>query len=346
MSILKLKNKNGQWEEVDSLIGKEGPAGPSNSLSIGTVEKGEIASATITGNSPNQELNLVLPKGDAGPQGETGPKPIKGEDYFTSEDIEELNVSGIEKYVLLSDMSSSAPEITALNSKYYNTSNKLIYSAIDEENWSDFTETPKKNVFYINTKDGAMYYWNGTDMILIMPVSSLCLGICTEEELEKVQSTEECLIGVDKMIKNPKIPRYEKEAVTFTIKNTDEVIFSNAYKKFPFDTTSDENSKKFILQEDGTVKIGKGVAKIAVSGSTSLSGVSETQIRRLSIFKNDTIANRTQMSYGGYQSFLLAPKIVDVTEGDIISMQITGSNNPSGTASCGTEITFMTLQEV
>ena len=107
MSILKLKNKNGQWEEVDSLIGKEGPAGPSNSLSIGTVKKGEIASATLTGNSPNQELNLVLPKGDPGPQGETGPKPIKGEDYFTSEDIEELNVSGIEKYVLLSDMSSS-----------------------------------------------------------------------------------------------------------------------------------------------------------------------------------------------------------------------------------------------
>ena len=156
----------------------------------------------------------------------------------------------------------------------------------------------------------------------------------------------ECLKNKDGKIMNPKIPRYEKESVTFTIKNTDEVVFSNTYKKFPFDTTSDENSKKFILQEDGTVKIGKGVTKIAVSGSTSLSGVSETQIRRLSIFKNDNIVNRTQMSYGGYQSFLLALKIVDVTEGDIISMQITGSNNPSGIASCGTEITFMTLQEV
>ena len=184
MSILKLKNKDGQWEEVDSLIGKEGPAGPSNSLSIGTVEKGENASATITGNSPNQELNLVLPKGDPGPQGETGPKPIKGEDYFTSEDIEELNISGIEKYVLLSDMSSSAPEVTALNSKYYNTSNKLIYTAIDESHWSDFSEEPKRNVFYINIKDGAMYYWNGADMILVMPINSVYLGTCTDEELE------------------------------------------------------------------------------------------------------------------------------------------------------------------
>lgn len=164
--------------------GSVGPNGPANTLTIGSVTKGDEASANITGNSPNQELNLVLPKGDPGPQGETGPKPIKGEDYFTSEDIEELNVSGIEKYVLLSDMSSSAPEITALNSKYYNTSNKLIYTAIDESHWSDLSEEPKRNVFYINTKDGAMYYWNGVDMILVMPINSVYLGTCTDEELE------------------------------------------------------------------------------------------------------------------------------------------------------------------
>ena len=52
------------------------------------------------------------------------------------------------------------------------------------------------------------------------------------------------------------------------------------------------------------------------------------------------------MSYNYYQSFLLSPKIIDVVEGDVISMQISGTNNPSGTASCGNEITFMTLQEV
>ena len=52
------------------------------------------------------------------------------------------------------------------------------------------------------------------------------------------------------------------------------------------------------------------------------------------------------MSFGGYHSFVLPPKTVEGVEGDNISMQITGSNNPSGTASGGTEITFMTLQEV
>lgn len=145
---------------------------------------------------------------------------------------------------------------------------------------------------------------------------------------------------------NPIIPRYEKESVSFTVRNTSEIVFSNTYKKFPFDTTTNNNSGKFILQSDGSVKIGKGVTKIAVSGSTSLSGVTGSQIRRLSIFKNDIIVNRTQMSYDIYQSLLLAPKIIEVAEGDVISMQISGSNNPSGTASCSPEITYMTLQEV
>jgi len=44
-----------------------------NSLSIGTVTSGTAASATITGSAPSQVLNLVLPKGDAGSTGATGP---------------------------------------------------------------------------------------------------------------------------------------------------------------------------------------------------------------------------------------------------------------------------------
>lgn len=46
--------------------GEKGDTGPSNVLTIGTVESGAQASATITGEPPNQTLNLVLPKGDAG----------------------------------------------------------------------------------------------------------------------------------------------------------------------------------------------------------------------------------------------------------------------------------------
>jgi len=45
--------------------GNTGSAGPANTLAIGTVSQG-TAAATITGTAPNQVLNLVLQKGDAG----------------------------------------------------------------------------------------------------------------------------------------------------------------------------------------------------------------------------------------------------------------------------------------
>lgn len=52
--------------------GPQGPAGPANALTIGSVTSGKVASATITGEAPNQVLNLVLEKGDKGETGATG----------------------------------------------------------------------------------------------------------------------------------------------------------------------------------------------------------------------------------------------------------------------------------
>ena len=53
----------------------DGTNGLNNTLAIGTVSSGATASATITGDSPNQTLNLVLPKGDAGADGADGATP-------------------------------------------------------------------------------------------------------------------------------------------------------------------------------------------------------------------------------------------------------------------------------
>ena len=53
--------------------GSIGATGPSNTLAIGTVTSAASPSATITGASPSQTLNLVLPKGDKGDTGNTGP---------------------------------------------------------------------------------------------------------------------------------------------------------------------------------------------------------------------------------------------------------------------------------
>ncbi len=64
--------------------GATGATGPANVLTIGSVTSGNVASATITGEAPNQVLNLVLEKGDKGETGEkgatgdTGPKGEQG----------------------------------------------------------------------------------------------------------------------------------------------------------------------------------------------------------------------------------------------------------------------------
>ena len=55
--------------------GTDGANGENNTLTIGTVSSGTTPSATITGDSPNQVLNLVLPKGDTGDTGADGTDP-------------------------------------------------------------------------------------------------------------------------------------------------------------------------------------------------------------------------------------------------------------------------------
>ena len=66
---------------AQGIQGVTGATGPPNVLSIGTVTTGapgDPASATITGTSPAQVLNLSLPKGDQGPQGIQGIQGIQG----------------------------------------------------------------------------------------------------------------------------------------------------------------------------------------------------------------------------------------------------------------------------
>lgn len=58
--------------------GDTGATGPANTLTIGTVTKGDEADATITGEAPNQTLNLTLPKGDKGDKGDKGENGATG----------------------------------------------------------------------------------------------------------------------------------------------------------------------------------------------------------------------------------------------------------------------------
>lgn len=75
-SALRFRNPDGSWGSFTNLKGDQGEpgeAGPSNELAIGNVTSGDNPQAQITGESPNQILNLVLPKGDPGQDGAPGP---------------------------------------------------------------------------------------------------------------------------------------------------------------------------------------------------------------------------------------------------------------------------------
>jgi len=61
--------------------GEIGPVGPANELTLGEITTGDAgteAEATISGTPPNQVLDLVLPRGDTGAQGNPGPTGAGG----------------------------------------------------------------------------------------------------------------------------------------------------------------------------------------------------------------------------------------------------------------------------
>ena len=122
--------------------GDIGPAGPSNTLSIGTVTKGDDADATITGTSPNQTLNLVLPKGDKGDTGNRGPQGIQGIQGPPGQD-------GAIQYTAGDGIDITNNTISALNDTYFVNDNS-------EQNPFVFAGK-KKGVYFFNNID----YFNG-----------------------------------------------------------------------------------------------------------------------------------------------------------------------------------------
>ena len=82
--------------------GDRGDIGPGNILSIGKVEKGEDPQVIIEGESPEQVLNFVLPKGDkgeTGEKGEQGEKGIKGNGIVRTQFVKEDNEKVYYKFI-------------------------------------------------------------------------------------------------------------------------------------------------------------------------------------------------------------------------------------------------------
>lgn len=127
--------------------GETGSVGPANTLSIGSVTKGADASATITGDAPNQTLNLVLPKGDKGDTGATGAEGPRGPQGIQGETGEAFSI--YKTYSSIADMNADAPNVP--EGKF-----TLIASNVDDpDNSKLFVKNGEGTFTYLTDMSGA-----------------------------------------------------------------------------------------------------------------------------------------------------------------------------------------------
>ena len=84
-------------------------------------------------------------KGDTGATGAQGPKPVKGVDYYTAQDISDIE----------SDLSNTISEVVSESVGSLTTATPLAASST-----SEMTDTTR---IYVNTTDGHWYWYDGAD---------------------------------------------------------------------------------------------------------------------------------------------------------------------------------------
>ena len=148
--------------------GLQGPAGPANVLTIGSVTSGNVASATITGESPNQVLNLVLEKGDTGSPGSTmatGKYDLRSgysttADIYITADGAETAIPGLD-YVVTDYIPVSAnTTYMAYCNGYalYNKEKTFVAAVIDRSNYGTIKEfTPEQDGYVRVTYRGSVF---------------------------------------------------------------------------------------------------------------------------------------------------------------------------------------------
>ena len=109
MSVLKFKNASNEWQEIMTIMGEQGPiglTGPAGPIGPQGPQgiQGERGPEGIQG-----------PTGPEGPRGLTGPAPVKGVDYWTESEKQDL-VNEVKAEIQVPDVSQfkTATEIQAM----------------------------------------------------------------------------------------------------------------------------------------------------------------------------------------------------------------------------------------
>lgn len=159
MSVIKIRDESGEFVDIPVIKGEKGENGPSNVLTIGSVTSGDTASAIITGESPNQVLNLVLPKGDKGDTGAQGEDGIPGTSGQDGADGVSPNISvkvnNATQYILTitdADDSFDTPNLKGQNGTDgqdgVDGTSVLVIEATDENNALTLSTQNPNNIYF------------------------------------------------------------------------------------------------------------------------------------------------------------------------------------------------------
>ena len=86
----------------------------------------------------------------------------------SADETKKIQVSDlVNKNIELIAVSDTAPSECSIGDKYYNTTDKEIYTATGTNTWSETGTTPISGILYIVYNEQASYSWDGTDLVSV-----------------------------------------------------------------------------------------------------------------------------------------------------------------------------------
>ncbi|MCI8459910.1 MAG: collagen-like protein [Bacilli bacterium] len=300
MPILKVKKDNGEWLDILAIKGEKGDQGPQG----------------LQGPQGPQGI-----QGIQGLQGNDGHSPEKYIDYYTKEDLENLDNIYIHKYISLISVSDTPPASFFLGDKYLNTEDKCIYTAIDSEHWSDSSEPIKTNVFYIDESTGCLYYYHNESINKLYGNIILDTKICLNSigNLNEITTrNKENLVGAINEINDKSyIITYlsKKQSISSGYNN---VVFDSYEKEGNYFKFDKENSRLEVLEDcialvSGSVFVDGSLGEGYVWSHIFINNL-EKQVEATSHLER--IINRD------YTHTSIPTKAVKLKKGDIVSMRV------------------------
>lgn len=165
-------------------------------------------------------------------KGETGAKPINKTNLNQMDkgiyDLQNIELIGVEK---------TAPTECTTGDKYFNTTDKKIYTATADNTWGEPGETPLRGILYVIISSQTSYYYDGDTLISIgggasggtsIPVSATppenpedgALWIDTDDEGVIVEVDQEVNSGSANAISNKAITNYVNGLNTYSTTET------------------------------------------------------------------------------------------------------------------------------